>query len=328
MKHFVKLFLILIVFGFKASVLADHVDPIASTNKNEQTNLFKESVEDVKGFENQINGGKDSALNRLSGSSQVLEDITGKRGSEVKQETNKLENIRANDLESAGAKEMQEKNVIEELYINEENTLWQGHKNDAAKIANASSDLLSNLMDKLKEIGVDCKQVKGSKVIEPEYYINMKTEASKDAKYDLHYCEDLRNKYSCRNILTLKCIRKGKRYGVWKYREVQVPGNTVYNQAKHLGHAVFWKKKRYGWHLRLDSAGWRGFLSGHLNIPIMQIGEQISFPNGGRGVGDGTHPIYEDWRVVFDVYAFGYQYRDAQDVCEKWDEDWAEECKL
>ena len=117
------------------------------------------------------------------------------------------------------------------------------------------------------------------------------------------------------------------KWNPWQYREVQIAGDTVYHGAKHLGYAVFWKKKRWGWHLTFDSAGWRVFLSNHFGIPLEQIHEQIHFPGGARGIG-GNHPIYEHWRIVFDAYLFGYNYRDGHEICEEWAEDWTENCRL
>lgn len=328
MKHFVKLFIILIVLGFGVSVWADHVDPVATTNKNEQTTLFKDSVEDVGGFENQINSGKDTAINGLNGSSKVLEDITGKKESEVRQTTGNLEKIRANDLESAGAKEMQEKKVIEELYINEEENLWQEHKKDAELIANGTKDLLNNLLGLLKDrMGIDCKQVKGSKVIEPEYHIQIQQKQSKDAKYNQHFCEDRRNKYNCRDQLTVKCTKKGIRWNEWQNRDLLIPGGVVYWQAWGLGYEIFWKRKRWGWHIHQDSSGWRSFISAHLNIPLTQIHETIGFPNGARGIGN-INPCGERWRQCWDNYSFTYRYRDGVEICEEWAETWTESCGL
>jgi hypothetical protein len=117
------------------------------------------------------------------------------------------------------------------------------------------------------------------------------------------------------------------KWNPWQYKVEKVPGRVVYDQARHLGYAVFWKKKRYGWHISSNSRGWRVFLSRYLNIPLIQIDRNISFPNGNRGVGDIT-PLYDQWRVKWDHYLIGYKYRDGVEICTEWAEEWTERCVL
>jgi hypothetical protein len=87
------------------------------------------------------------------------------------------------------------------------------------------------------------------------------------------------------------------------------------------------RKKRNGWHISFDSAGWRVFLSNYLAIPLLQIDEQIHFPGGARGIG-GTHFAGGDHIIVFDAYILGYNYREGHEICEQWSEDWNEACGI
>ena len=202
------------------------------------------------------------------------------------------------------------------------------YKLDAEEIADATDKTIGDLVSKLKEFGVDCKTVKGSVQKEPVYYIDIKREQQKNVEYDQFFCEEPRNTYNCNNTLTTRCIRRGKRWHAWQDKTVRIDGDTIYRNANYLGYSIKWKRKRHGWHLRQDSAGWRQFLSSHLNIPIEQIHEQIHFPDGARGVGSATHPVYERWRIVFDQYEFKYKYREGYEVCEQWEDTWNERCTL
>ena len=91
-------------------------------------------------------------------------------------------------------------------------------------------------------------------------------------------------------------------------REVWVPGDVIHHQGGGKTYTIFWKKKRHGLHLRIDQPGWRIFLANRLNIPIDNIAPSINFPDGARGVGDGTHPVGGQV-IVFDNYRFKYTYR-------------------
>jgi conjugal transfer mating pair stabilization protein TraN len=100
-------------------------------------------------------------------------------------------------------------------------------------------------------------------------------------------------------------------YGPWREEQkwINIPGDDVFHGARHLGYKVHWKKKRNGWHIHNNSEEWRKYLSSYLKIPIdgelESIGPKIEFPFGARGILP-THPVYQDWIVVFNAYRFGY----------------------
>jgi len=308
-----------------SSTLADYKDPTTKVNINQQTDLFDKSVNNWSGLQQQLDADKDSAIK--GGGSADITFLAGKNANELQAESINLNSIKAIDLNDRGRKQMLKENIIDDLYIDESKPLNEEHFQDAKRLATGQDKLLANLLEKLKELGVDCKAEKGLKEVEPTYYMQVEQKQHKDTKYNKTTCEELRNKYNCTDTLKLSCKKRGMKWNPWQYREVQIAGDTVYHGAKHLGYAVFWKKKRWGWHLTFDSAGWRVFLSNHFGIPLEQIHEQIHFPGGARGIG-GNHPIYEHWRIVFDAYLFGYNYRDGHEICEEWVEDWTENCRL
>jgi hypothetical protein len=297
------------------------------TNKNDISNLFQSKIEDRQGLDEFLENSKSQSEQGIivKGAVQAL----GVNESELEGKTSELNSINANNLESRGQEERakEENDYYKALEIDYNDQKILNHKKDIDKIADANEKLTSRLIEGLRDLDIDCKTVKGDKELEPEYSIEIEKEHFKDVNYNQTFCEELRNKYYCTNELTLKCIKKGTKWNSWQYRQVEINGDIVYHKAKDLGYAIFWKKKRYGWHLSLNSAGWRVFLSNHFNIPLEQIDEEIHFPEGARGIG-GNHPVYEEWRVVFDAYVFGYNYRDGVEICEQWSEDWAEKCIL
>jgi hypothetical protein len=109
-------------------------------------------------------------------------------------------------LADKGRARLVESNLLEEIYLDETKPLYIQHKKDADAIAEASSNMLGNLLGMLKDLGVDCRTVKGNKVVEPEYFIDLKRTPTKDTVYNKTICEELRNSYNCRDKLTLRCL--------------------------------------------------------------------------------------------------------------------------
>ena len=64
---------------------------------------------------------------------------------------------------------------------------------DAKKIAKGQDELMRNLLEKLADVGVDCKTVKGPLEQEPTYYLQVEKEVQKDTVYNQTFCEELRN---------------------------------------------------------------------------------------------------------------------------------------
>lgn len=302
------------------------------TQINEVTDLFDKHIEDKDSLLQNIKKQNDNAMEQIK-SRNHHDSIEGISGAEGK--VNELNSIKETDLETLGrqkrgSKEYQfyDENELEPNYTKSGNRM---HKLDADDIVTSTEQTMrqigTDLMKRLIELGFNCKTVKGAIHKDPTYYIESKKEEQKNTQYDQFFCEEPRNQYNCNDAVSLSCVKRGMQWNPWQYREVQIPGDTVYHGANHLGYAVFWKNKRYGWHITQDSPGWRVFLSNHLGIPLERIHEQIHFPGGARGIG-GTHPVYEQWRIVFDAYLFGYNYRDGHEICEQWVEDWTERCML
>jgi hypothetical protein len=204
-----------------------------------------------------------------------------------------------------------------------------------------------------KEFGIDCRAAQGNKVIEPEYHIEIKKEQIKDTVYTKTMCEEPRNKYNCRDILSMRCSKRGIRWGLWQSRQIVISGSELFRSGK----TVFWVdhtgRSCFEYKLSVGPRTIGGFFSAPRTIPpnsyhvaLMReflvtkhpgstldniSTEMSSWWSGGLFSVDGWyyggrrfgHKDY-GWRS----YTVNYQYRDGYPVCEQWSEDWSETCIL
>lgn len=344
-----QLFFSLILIFFISSAYGE------LTNINEVTDLFDRHIENKDELLNELKTQNDSAIDNIK-SGAGTNSIEGIN--EAKSKASELKGIKETDLENKGrekraSKEYQfyDENELEPNYNKSGNKL---HKLDADDIINATEESMrklgKNFLDKLKAVGVDCHTVKGPIHKEPTYYISIRRENQNNTDYDQFFCEELRNKYDCRDQLDLTCKRFGKGYTDWELRTIRFNGHVLHNEKENWGWAVHWKTKRWGWHIHShhpQAGGWvgspsklpwynspaaiiadaRAYIAEQLGVSIEQIGEDVTFPPSGRGVGS-INPVGHRWRVVWDEYEFGYMYRDVFDTCEEWQEDWTERCAI
>jgi hypothetical protein len=213
----VKLTMILCIWLLEVTVYGVYEDPVAKTNVNPKTDLFEKEIEDYGSFEKHMGSLKEQATQGIASPGNI-ELITDKTGDEIKAAAGDLSSIRATDLEARGREEVVRAGIMEELHVDYTNPLNTEHQEDAIRIADASGVLLGKLTELFKEFGIDCKTVKGNKVIEPEYYIEIKKEQVKDTVYTKTMCEEPRNKYDCHDSLTLRCGKRGTAWGPWQNR--------------------------------------------------------------------------------------------------------------
>jgi len=204
----VKLTIVFCIRLLEASAYGAYRDPIAKTNINPKTDLFEKEIEDYGTFRDHMGSLREQAARGIA-SPGNLELISDKTGDEIKAVAGDLSSIRATDLQVKGQEEVLRTGIMEELHVDYTNPLNTGHQKDAIHIAEASGVLLGKLTELFKEFGIDCRTVKGNKVTQPEYYIDIKKEQVKDTVYTRTMCEELRNRYSCHDVLTTKCKRRG-----------------------------------------------------------------------------------------------------------------------
>ena len=168
-----KLTIALCIRLLEVTAYGAYRDPIAKTNINPKTDLFEKEIEDYGTFEKAMDVLKEQAVNGITSSGNP-ELISDKTDDEIKAAAGDLSTIKATDLEARGREEVVRTGIMEELHVDYTNPLNTGHQKDAIHIAEASGVLLGKLTELFKEFGIDCRTVKGNKVTQPEYYIDVK----------------------------------------------------------------------------------------------------------------------------------------------------------
>ena len=348
----VKLTIVFCIRLLEASAYGAYRDPIAKTNINPKTDLFEKEIEDYGTFEKAMDALKEQAVNGIT-SSGTLELISDKTDDELKAAAGDLSSIRATELQAKGREEVLRTGIMEELHVDYTNPLNAAHQKDAVSIADSSGELLGKVLVLFKEFGIDCRAAQGNKVIEPEYHIEIKKEQIKDTVYTKTMCEEPRNKYNCRDILSMRCSKRGIRWGLWQSRQIVISGSELFRSGK----TVFWVdhtgRSCFEYKLSVGPRTIGGFFSAPRTIPpnsyhvaLMReflvtkhpgstldniSTEMSSWWSGGLFSVDGWyyggrrlgHKDY-GWRS----YTVNYQYRDGYPVCEQWSEDWSETCIL
>ena len=321
---------------------------VVRTNINPVNDFLDQEITDRKGLEVLVENSKQQGQQAIE-NQQLIHELSIQE-SELEGKVSTLNAINANDLESQG---FNERNKEENRYYNDFELDYSGagiseHKKDIDLIVDASSNLLAKFTDGLKELGIDCKTVKGNKEIEPEYIIEVKKEQHKDTIYNKHICEELRNRYSCTDSLKLNCKKPGIQWGEWQEKEIHIPAAELFN----FGKSIFWidhtGKRCFEYKLTVGKTNFLGldippdaskvlwmreFLAAkHAGSTIENISEQMSsswyggifsidgWSYGGRVVGYKDH--------AWQTYLVKYQYRDGKPVCLEWSEEWNEECRL
>lgn len=352
MKRYYILIVLLLWHSFMGLARAEYLEPTIAVQRNEQTDLFEKSTGDWESAQREFNLGKDGAIERVKREQGI--EFLAKDKDEVTGTAESLSAIRASELNSKGQEEVIKQDSINNLYLDYRKPLVKQHLKDAKKIAKGQDELMHRLLEKLQDIGVDCKTVKGPIQQEPTYYLQVEKEVQKDTVYNQTFCEELRNTYNCDDTVSLTCKRKGIGYGDWQAKTIKLNGNFLYGSAMNWGFAIKWKVGRWGWHItpyhpggikaafgevQVDSvwknnpgaiiADARRLLAQVLKVRIDQIGENVRFPEGGRGTGNITElGGSQRWRAIWDEYEFGYDFREVFDTCEEWEEDWTERCRI
>ena len=318
--------------------IADHLDNTLQTNVNEQTDLFEESTGNWQEWQQQINSGKDAALDGIRGGVEKppvgLEFISKQNALQLQNEVQHLSKVKAIDLNEQGSRKLSEENMLEDLYIDYSKPLNKKHKQDAKILATAQDGLLkdfSSLFGKLENIGINCKSVKGDKRLEPTYYLQMQEEKVKNTIYNQTICEELRNEYNCQDKLTLECIKKGMLWQDWQEGEYVIDGLWIHNNQRG------WLSERcIGGSKRISK---RKYALDFINSPAVR---EAIYEHSLRRLGknrDELHPKinievlggyveYDRRHQVTSGVLVKYKSRTGQEICQEWQEDWSEICAL
>lgn len=328
---FVYINIFVIAIGLCLVAKADYIAPELPTQVNKQTDLFDKSINDYSGFTNKLEQGKQAGIDSLGGETgtpEGLQYISKENKSQITSESQKLESIHENDLASKGREEIIKEGHLQKLYPDYNRPGYKQHLQDAKTIAKAQDELLKHLLEKLKELGVDCKTVKDDTKVEPEYFLQTKTTTDKDTLYNQVFCEELRNQYNCRDELSLTCKRFGIRWTHWEDKAMLLDGVWIYRAHMGWFYPLQWTSDRYGLHLREGhpavQAEMRLHIAANEGVNIENIHEHIIY--GARGEG---HTVHADKNMyAFQVYRVHYKIRRGEKICEEWQEDWTERCEI
>ena len=342
-------FLILLLVGQAEFCMASEtrLPPMQKKNKNEVTDFFPKEVKDKVEIEQMM---EESRINAAKGVERKEALTLLPDSGQIAGKSSELEGMNQSEAEQKGLQLRAEDNEYwSRAHVNYKDLQVIRHKEDVDDIAKASEKLIARLFDKLKELGVDCKQKKGEREIEPELYIEIEREKQKEVTYDKHLCEYLRNKYNCRDTLSLTCKVKGIQWGEWQDKEIHVPGAELIN----FGKEIFWihrtAPKCFEYKLSLHKAPYtkensnstpdpyhvlsmREFLAAKHNATIDNISTKMKgswyggifsisgWKIGSRGLGSKDY----SWNT----YVINYQYREGNPACFDWQETWSEKCTL
>jgi|GEM_PF-1404482 len=313
-------------------------EPTARTQVNEQTDLFDKSITNWDQFQEGMDPGQFAPT---SGSEIALDFVEEGGMARANAEKDSLSSIRASDLDSRGRAKFDEfrREFPEDsdLYVDYTRPLNKRLLEDAASLADGQDELLGDLIGKLKELGVDCKTVKGPKVVEPEFYMQIKTKEHKDSVYNQTICEELRGHYNCTDNMSLHCLEKGWSHP-WESEEREIKFNHSDVTGRGWSYSVHWKRKRHGIHFGVKHRRGgkptrspiepevRAEIAKRLGVEIEHIHPNIRI--NARGNGEPYHEIWPQF-FAWDTYSVFYRYRDGHETCEKWSEErWDESCGL
>lgn len=324
--------------------------PRHKTRQNEVTDMFDKEIENKGSLEQMIEDSKTQAEQGIS-NKESLKTLNLKEN-ELISKTTELNSINANSLESAGQQErVKEENAYyDALEIDYTDPQIINHHKDMNKILSASDRLMGRLIEGLKELGIDCKTVKGDKEIEPEMYLDIEKEQQKDTVYDQHICEELRNQYSCSDALTLKCTNKSS--GTFEARTIRF----AYNEMPHhwwgalygttpvfgvygrnrgiidfLGNSTF--KHLGGDKVKAELIDYIKIKTGAKDIELpdqrvlVRMGQEVLYQLDEGGNNGSLHGLW--WPAVDADSTIRFFYKVGQEEkCAAWSEEWSEQCTL
>ena len=350
---FVRLSLLVCFLSIATNVVAD------KTNINEVTDLFDRSVSNKDQYVRDLERIREGGISNIE-SSTPLVHIDGIDQSEG--EAARLNSIRAVDLDEEGrvTRRSGEYSFYDEGEFEPDLTKPgnRAHKEDVLRIVNATVKLLSDLTAKLKELGVDCKTVKGPIQREPIYTIDLKREEQQNTEYDQFFCEEPRNQYDCSDSLSLTCARRG--FIKTEKTKIYIPAAEL----EHLFHPDEWGRSTF-WEMHLATGIIAAKIGASADSIVMEEKQIIRWAkrngkfynrfigytiddNGQLGTGNhgDTYKGYNHFAEGFDP-SYGFHaptwcgnetwhhntvirlwYSLSEEICEEWSEDWDERCHL
>lgn len=340
-----------VLISLKVHVLADpYLDPVTRTNVNKVDPLFRKSVSDYAGYEKSIDNMANASIENTK-NQQAYKELAG--GKDADGKASELSNISAQNLQDKGQEEFAKDPTMNDIFVNYSKPGMIEHREDAKRIADATAALSNSLLSELKKLGVNCKTVKGNKIINPEYFIEIVKVTDRDkgnTVYDKYMCEHLRNTYSCSDTLTMKCNSEGMQWGEWQDKKIIVPGDELVDYKNDLLEGDYVAKETFEY--KLFIGGRKGstpfqklppnpalvdrarvyLATKHENATKDNIDTTMRAEWGGgihsisgRQYGGRTLGSKDYVHLSYHIY---YRYRDGKLACLAWSENVSEQCIL
>ncbi|NRB10196.1 MAG: hypothetical protein HRU35_01055 [Rickettsiaceae bacterium] len=329
-------FVLGILLLLATEVVAKYQDVTTKTQVNKVTNLFKNNISGRKELDNNLGKMQNSAIMQSKRGEQKFIDLMANK-SEMQNKKKQLTAINTLDLTAEGRKESNNHKWVNKglVDINDSSNLQRKiYADQVGKKANAR---LSNMLNNFKSYLLGCKKTEGNKIAKPKYEVQVKEEilAENQTKYHPKFCEYRQNKYNCRNVLHATCQQRAMKWEAWQGTRAKIfSGSYIrwhrFHWLEELGD--HWKKdkrkhRKYNLHLKGDGATCqeianfiareKGKRAGHVRVvKINSRGENGLFGAGIRH------------RFIAGTYTVDYQYRDGEEICVKWQEEWQEQCRL
>lgn len=302
---------------------SQYLDEQFETNINKVDPLFERSVQNLEEFKAEIEQDKGLIAEQIGQNKMPPIADSGK----IANESARLESLDVLALDSVARAELAKDTFHNDMFVDLSKPGTQAHLEDAKKIAEGSSKMIGGIIANLKDIGVDCKTVKGNIEKDPEYFMEFKKEVDskkKDTIYDQHFCERSRNRYSCTSSLSMQCTSEGKQWGEWQDRTITLPSIEVLRRYLLQGHQYFISKNKDAKTVMPEDImqpGIREMIAQALGVELGQIYKDV--------YQDRDWSPSARWYLEYrEDMSFKYKYRDWKKICTSWSEVWHENCSL
>jgi len=302
----------------------EHFDPSVKTNVNQKTDFLETTVKNHNSWRQDIARWNEEAKGSArSFTDEEMQGLTGKSGAEVKAESARQQQIKADDLNMQGRLAKQEKEAdIQNMYINRRDPKLQPLIREINKLAEADNRLRQNLLKNLKEkLKVDCYQAKGNKIQEAQYFVQVEQSPAKEleTEYEPKFCEEPQGSYRCTDSVSVTCTKRETRYRQWQEKTFELAGRTILDMG--AGNTKKMKKKKFGVYFNGNN---EVIIRHIMNAENKQDRKCYRFVAhlGRHGRMDHLFGKTHAHRI----FRFRYAFRENYEVCLNWQETWREVC--
>jgi len=311
------------------------------TNQNEVTDFFDKNISNKEDVYQITRDLRQMGLEGIKTRSSERE-VEGHQQSDAK--AKELGQIRAIDLDNAGRdKRRKDFQYYDDsgFEVDFEKPSNKHLMDYAETLSDKSGELIKELIAAFKELDIDCKTVKGPVEKEPVYVIEMEREEERpNTHYDQHFCENLRNTYSCVDSASIRCKKRGMLWKDWqKPVTIKISGPELVGKGYHFFYSAHVARNVFELKLfgpnslcntrRRGRIGFnsvpemRRYLADRHGLTIDHISDDMSFGWEGGVYGLGGKGY------AWHTYIITYRIRDGEEICKKWsDPDWTERCRL